>query len=51
MTPSCPHCGKPMRLNAPVSNQAVQQFICACRGEVTYVNVHKGQRNRGEMNG
>jgi len=44
--PECEHCGEPMRLNAAVSGNLMKQYICACDGEIHFVNVHKGQRGR-----
>ena len=47
--PTCLHCENPMRLNAAVSGDAMKQYICACRGEITFVNVHKGQVGRADQ--
>lgn len=38
--PTCRYCSRPMQLNTAVSNANVKQFICACIGVITHVNVH-----------
>jgi hypothetical protein len=39
--PKCPHCKQEMQLNHEVvrnGEKIVVQYICGCRGEVTYHN-------------
>lgn len=42
--PICPHCKQPMQIN--IDTEASKQYICACRGTIYYVNVHKGDKTR-----
>lgn len=46
--PHCPHCLRAMQLNTAVSTEYLRQYLCGCRGEATYVNLHRGQKGRGE---
>jgi hypothetical protein len=47
-TPTCPHCGRSMQLNSAVTTEFFRQFLCGCRGTVMHVNLHKGQKGKGE---
>jgi hypothetical protein len=38
MIPNCQFCQRPMQLNTAVTLPTVTQYLCGCRGEVTYKN-------------
>lgn len=49
--PLCPYCHHPMQLlTALVENEQTvsEQFICACKGSVYYLNIHQGDQTREE---
>lgn len=51
IAPKCEHCGRPMQFNTAVSNERVSQFLCYCKGEVVYLNVHRNQKGKADRDG
>lgn len=46
MIPACPNCKTPMKLNVAIKVENLRQYICTCRGVMTYTNIHKNQEPR-----
>jgi hypothetical protein len=40
-----------MQFNAAASSDVVKQFLCYCVGVPRYLNIHKNQKGKADLNG
>jgi hypothetical protein len=48
--PHCEHCGREMQLNTAVSTEQTKQFLCYHDGVPFYLNVHRNQKGKYDLN-